>query len=86
MSEPMNRTRTASLDELLTVNEVADELRVDPRTIYGIVKLTAERKNPFHSAGTSSGFEALTSHLGVKNGLKMTSTSHSTILFCRFNR
>jgi hypothetical protein len=34
MSEPMNRTPTASLDELLTVNEVADELRVDPRTIY----------------------------------------------------
>jgi hypothetical protein len=52
MSEPMNRTRTASLDELLTVNEVADELRVDPRTIYGIVKLTAERKNP-HSIGFS---------------------------------
>jgi putative transposase len=37
---------------------------------WGIVKLTAERKNPFHSAGTSSGFEVLTSHLGVKNGLK----------------
>jgi excisionase family DNA binding protein len=34
MSEPMNRTRRAPLDELLTVNEVADELRVDRRTIY----------------------------------------------------
>jgi hypothetical protein len=31
----------------------------------GIVKLTAERKNTFHSAGISSGSEALTSHLGV---------------------
>jgi hypothetical protein len=47
---------------------------------------TAERKNPFHSAGTLSGFEALTSHLGVKNGLKMTSTSHSTTPFCRVDR
>jgi excisionase family DNA binding protein len=34
MSEPMNRTRRAPLDELLTVNEVTDELRVDRRTVY----------------------------------------------------
>jgi excisionase family DNA binding protein len=34
MSEPMNRTRRPPLDELLTVNEVADELRVDRRTVY----------------------------------------------------
>jgi hypothetical protein len=31
----------------------------------GSVKLTAERKNPFHSAGPSSGFEVLTFHLGI---------------------
>jgi hypothetical protein len=31
----------------------------------GIVKLTADRKNTFHSAGISSGSEALTSHLGI---------------------
>jgi hypothetical protein len=52
----------------------------------GIVKLTAERKHPFHSAGLSSGFEALRFHSGVKNGLQMTSTFHLTILLCRFNR
>jgi hypothetical protein len=52
----------------------------------GIVKLTAERKNTFHSVTISSGSEALTSHLGIYNGLEMTSTSHSTTLFCRFDR
>jgi hypothetical protein len=35
----------------------------------GIVKLTAGRKSPSRSADTSSGFKALTSHLGVKIGL-----------------
>ena len=52
----------------------------------GIVKLTAERKNAFHLAGCSSGSEALTSHLGVKKGLQMTSTSHLITLLCRFHR
>jgi hypothetical protein len=31
----------------------------------GIVKLTAERKNTFHSAGISAGSEALTSYLRI---------------------
>jgi hypothetical protein len=52
----------------------------------GIVKLTADRKNTFHSAGISSDSEALTSYLGIKNGLEMTSTSHSTTLLCRSDR
>ena len=52
----------------------------------GIVKLTVERKNPCHSVGLSSDSEALTSYLGIKNGLDMTSTSHSTTLFCRSDR
>jgi hypothetical protein len=29
----------------------------------GIVKLTAERKNNFHAAGISGGYEALVSHM-----------------------
>jgi hypothetical protein len=43
-------------------------------------------KIPSHPADTSSGFEALTSHLGVNNGLQMTSTAHSTTPLCRVNR
>jgi excisionase family DNA binding protein len=34
MSEPMNRTRKLPMDELLTVQEVADELRLTFRTVY----------------------------------------------------
>jgi excisionase family DNA binding protein len=34
MNEPKNRTQRIPPDELLTVNEVADELRVDRRTVY----------------------------------------------------
>jgi hypothetical protein len=34
------------------------------RGFLGIVKLTAERKNTFHSVGISSGSTALTSYLG----------------------
>jgi hypothetical protein len=33
--------------------------------LIGIVKLTADRKNPFHSAGISAASEALTSHLAL---------------------
>jgi hypothetical protein len=47
----------------------------------GIVKLIAQRKNTFHSAGISSGSEALTSHLGRENGLELTLIPHSTTLF-----
>jgi hypothetical protein len=56
------------------------------RPLNGIVKLTAERKNCFHSAGISSGSEGLTSHLGIYNGLEMSSTPHSTTPLCRFHR
>jgi hypothetical protein len=52
-----------------------------PNGWNGIVKLTAQRKNTFHSAGISSGSEALTSHLGRENGLELTLTSHATTLF-----
>ena len=52
----------------------------------GIVKFTADRNNTVHSAGILSDSEALTSYLGIKNGLEMTSTSHSTPLLCRSDR
>jgi hypothetical protein len=55
-------------------------------TLTAIFVGTAERKNTLHSTGISSGSEALTSYFGVKYGLQMTSTSHSTALFCRSNR
>ena len=54
--------------------------------IEGHCQINCRAKNTLHSAGISSGSEALTSHFGVKYGLKMTSTSHSTALFCRSNR
>src|SRR5262249_34294107 len=61
---------------------------ISPMALYrlGIVKLMAERKNPFHSAGLSSGFEVLTFHLGVKNGLETTSMPHSPTLLCCASR
>jgi hypothetical protein len=39
--------------------------RLKQGMLTGIVKLTAERKNTFHSAAISSGSEALMSHLGI---------------------
>jgi hypothetical protein len=35
----------------------------NPNSSAGIAKFTAERKNTFHSAGSSTVFEALASHL-----------------------
>jgi hypothetical protein len=48
----------------------------NPNSSAGIVTFTAERNKTFHAAGSSTVFEALTSHLGRYNGLEMTSTSH----------
>jgi hypothetical protein len=59
---------------------------VEEVLIAGIVKLTAEQKNTFDTAGSSFGSEALASHSGLENGLEMTLTSHLTTLFCRSDR